>query len=101
MRRKLLLLGLTALPILAAPLAALPKAQGAELRVNSTSATLPTIERHPVAAFSNAGNALVVWEDDKGGLLGRFFGADNSPVGPTQTLVANRLPTTLDRKSVV
>ncbi|HZF14106.1 MAG TPA: hypothetical protein VFE33_35370 [Thermoanaerobaculia bacterium] len=102
MRRKLLLLmGLAALPILAAPVAALPKAPGAELRVNSTSATSPTIERHPVAAFSAAGNSLVVWEDDRGGLLGRFFGADSGPLSATLTLVANRLPSTLPYQAQV
>jgi len=101
MRRKLILLGLAALSIVAAPLAALPKAQGVELRVNSTSATLPSIERHPVAAFDAAGNSLVVWEDDKGGLLGRSFGADGVARGPAQTLVANLIPTTLPYQAQV
>jgi hypothetical protein len=99
MRRKhFLLLGLAAL-VLAAPLAALPKAQGSELRVNSPSA--PSLERHPVAAFDAAGNSLVVWEDEKGGLVGRFFTADGNPRGAAQALVANRLPETLPYQAQV
>src|SRR5436305_14731220 len=97
-RKHFLLLGLAAL-VLAAPLAALPKTQGSELRVNSPSA--PSLERHPVAAFDAAGNSLVVWEDEKGGLVGRFFNADGSARGAAQALVANRLPANLPYQTQV
>jgi len=103
MRRKhILLLGLAALlPGLAAPAAAAaPKVQGTELRVSSASSPGASA-RHPIAAFTAAGNSLVAWEDDRSGIVGRFFGVDGFAQGSAVTLVANQLPATLPYKTQV
>jgi hypothetical protein len=102
MRRKhVMLLGLLALlPGFAAPAAALPKVQGTELRVSSASSTGASA-RHPIAAFTTAGSSLMAWEDDRAGIVGRFFGADGVAQGPAVTLVANQLPATLPYKTQV
>jgi hypothetical protein len=103
MRRKhiLLLGGLVALlPGLAAPVAASPKAQGVELRVSSASSPGASA-RHPIAAFTNGGKSLVAWEDDRAGIVGRFFGADGSAQGSAVTLAANQIPATLPYRTQV
>ncbi|HEV7516829.1 MAG TPA: hypothetical protein VGR07_11055, partial [Thermoanaerobaculia bacterium] len=100
-RKQILLLGLAVLlPGLAAPAAALPKVQGTELRVSSPVAAGASL-RHPVAAFTTAGSSLVAWEDDRAGIVGRFFGADSAAQGAAVTLVANHVPTLLPYKTQV
>jgi hypothetical protein len=103
MRRKhiLLLGGLAALlPGLAAPAAATPKAQGVELRVSSASSPGASA-RHPIAAFTTGGKALVAWEDDRAGIVGRFFGADGAAQDGSVTLVANQIPASLPYKTQI
>jgi hypothetical protein len=97
----LLLGGLAALlPGLAAPVAATPKAQGVELRVSSASAPGASA-RHPIAAYTTGGQSLVAWEDDRAGIVGRFFGADGSALGADVKLVANQVPSILPYKTQV
>jgi hypothetical protein len=104
MRRKQVLLlafaaVLPALAATAAPAAELPKAQGPELRVSSSTAPGASL-RHPVAAFTATGS-LVTWEDDRAGIVGRFFGADSVAQSAALTLVANHVPTLLPYKTQV
>jgi hypothetical protein len=94
MKRIALSLGLAALS-LGAPLAAAPKVVGPEFRVSSASTNAPSIQRHPIAAYDKTGGSLVVWEDDKAGLVGRFFAADGTARGAALTLVGNQRPATL------
>src|SRR6476659_5131979 len=85
--KQVLLLGLAVLlPSLAAPAAA---------AIDGAS------ERHPIAAYDAASNALVAWEDDRAGIAGRFFGADGSARAGALTLVHNQIPSTLPYKAQV
>ena len=73
-------LTLFALPVLAAL-----APRGSELRVNSRT---DYQQRNPVAAFSTAGSALVVWENDQMGLRARSYGKGGQP-GAEFTLIEN------------
>jgi len=98
-RKQVLLLAFAALlPGLAAPAVALTK--GAEVRVSPLAAPGASL-RHPVAAFTSGGSSLVAWEDDRAGVVGRFFGADSVAQGAAVTLVANHVPTVLPYKTQV
>jgi hypothetical protein len=67
-----------------------PRPVGGEIRVNGNAESK---QRNPIAASAPAGRSLVVWENDKLGLRGRFFNRDGSPGSAEISLVANqRLP---------
>lgn len=89
MRSKLSLSSATALLALSLTHAALadPRPLGGEIRVNGNAESK---QRNPVAAMAPSGRSLVVWENDKLGLRGRFFNRDGSPAGGEIGLVANQ-----------
>lgn len=76
----------------AVPMLAQPRPVGNEFRVNSITVSK---QRNPTAAYNAKGAALVVWENDKNGLRGRFFGRDGSPQTGELGLVANQKLTTI------
>ncbi|HEV8578217.1 MAG TPA: hypothetical protein VGX68_03965 [Thermoanaerobaculia bacterium] len=81
-------LSLAALALLTAvPLLGEPRPVGTEFRVNGN---VESKQRNPAAAYNAAGTALVVWENDKNGLRGRFYGRDGAPVTGELALVANQ-----------
>jgi len=81
-------LWLTALALLTAvPLLGQPRPVGTEFRVNGN---VDSKQRNPAAAFNAAGTGLVVWENDKNGLRGRFYGRDGAPASDELALVANQ-----------
>jgi hypothetical protein len=80
-------LTLALLPVIAAPVLGQPRPVGDEFRVNANTANK---QRNPVAAFNAAGSALVVWENDRGGLRGRLYGRDGSPATGELGLVSNQ-----------
>ncbi|HEY0511418.1 MAG TPA: hypothetical protein VGH73_05920 [Thermoanaerobaculia bacterium] len=86
------LTSLALLPVIAAPVLGQPRPVGSEFRVNGNTESK---QRNPVAAFNAAGSALVVWENDKNGLRGRFYGRDGTPLTDELGLVANQKLTTL------
>ena len=77
MKPMLWLSALALLPATAVPMLGQPLPVGAEFRVNANTESK---QHNPVAAFNAAGSALVVWENDKNGLRGRFYGRDGSPL---------------------
>lgn len=85
-------LSLTALALLAAvPALGQMRLVGSEFRVNGN---VESKQRNPAAAYNAAGTALVVWENDRNGLRGRFYGRDGAPQTEELALVANqKLPT--------
>src|SRR5262245_33043617 len=80
-------LTLALLPAIAAPVLGQPRPVGDEFRVNANTAYK---QRNPAAAFNGGGSALVVWENDRGGLRGRIYGRDGSPQTGELALVANQ-----------
>jgi hypothetical protein len=91
-------LWLTALALLAAvPVLGQPRPLGTEFRVNGNSESK---QRNPVAAFSAAGTALVVWENEQSGLRGRFYGQDGVPATGELALVANQKLQSLPARGV-
>ncbi|HEX2223586.1 MAG TPA: hypothetical protein VHN15_05215, partial [Thermoanaerobaculia bacterium] len=66
-----------------------PRTVGDEILVNSNSESK---QRNPVAAFHPSGRYLVVWENDKNGLRGRFFSREGRPVSNELGLVGNDVP---------
>jgi hypothetical protein len=76
-----------ALTVLAVPAWAEIQPQGRELRVNRR---VDFKQINPAAAFSPAGNGLVVWENDQKGIRGQFYGTDNQPAQHELTLVENQ-----------
>src|SRR6185369_6202717 len=80
-------LSLALLTVIAAPALGQPRPVGNEFRVNASTVSK---QHNPVAAFNAAGSALVVWENDKMGLRGRFYGHDGSPLTDELGLVANQ-----------
>jgi hypothetical protein len=81
-------LSLTALALLAAvPLLGEPRPLGTEFRVNGN---VESKQRNPAAAFNAGGGSLVVWENDRNGLRGRFYGRDGAPLSGELALVANQ-----------
>ena len=70
----------------ASTLSAEPAVPGAEQRVNQRE---NIHQRHPVAAFTSTGAALVVWETDRSGIQARLFGRDGRTQGEELTLVAD------------
>jgi large repetitive protein len=83
-------LWLTALALLvaiAAPVLGEPRPVGTEFLVN---ANIESRQRNPVAAFNAAGTALVVWENERDGIRGRFYGRDGAPLTGELALVANQ-----------
>jgi hypothetical protein len=76
-------------PLAATGLRAEAHKPGAELRVNAvTEAKL----HNPTAAW-NDGRALVVWDNDRTGIKGRFLGADGAAASAELSLVANQILT--------
>ncbi|HEV7667894.1 MAG TPA: hypothetical protein VGS22_05180 [Thermoanaerobaculia bacterium] len=66
---------------------ALPVAAGAqEIRVNSTG---DMKQRTPAAAFSTDGGFLIVWVNERDGLVARSFGPNSQARGLDRILVAN------------
>jgi hypothetical protein len=81
-------LWLTALALLTAvPVLGQPQTVGSEFRVNGN---VESKQRNPAAGYNAAGNALVVWENDRNGLRGRFYGRDGAPMTDELALVANQ-----------
>ena len=81
-------LSLTALALLSAvPVLGEPRPLGTEFRVNGN---VESKQRNPAAAFNAGGGALVVWENDKNGLRGRFYGRDGAPLSGELALAANQ-----------
>lgn len=78
-------LAAAALTLFAFPLSAELAPRGSELRVNNRT---DYQQRNPAAAFSTAGSALVVWENDQKGLRARSFGKGGQP-GAELSLVEN------------
>src|SRR3954452_7614505 len=87
MKPMLWLTALALLPAASAPVLAQPQLLGAEFRVNANAESK---HHNPVAAFNAAGSALVVWENDKNGLRGRFYRRDGSALTDELGLVANQ-----------
>jgi hypothetical protein len=82
---------LALLPVTAAPMFGQPRPVGNEFRVNGNTESK---QHNPVAAYSAGATALVVWENDKNGLRGRFYRQDGSALTAELGLVANqKLPT--------
>jgi hypothetical protein len=81
------LTALALLPVATAPLLGQPRPVGSEFRVNANSESK---QHNPVAAFNAAGNALVVWENDKNGLRGRLYSREGAPLTAELGLVANQ-----------
>jgi hypothetical protein len=81
------LAALVVAPFLASGLAAETRSSGAELRVSPAGdARL----RAPVAAWTGADRALVVWDNEISGLRGRYLGVDGTPQSAEFGLVANQ-----------
>jgi hypothetical protein len=80
-------LTLALLPALAAPVLGQPRPVGDEFRVNANTEFK---QYSPVAAFNAAGSSLVVWENERMGLRGRFYGHDGSPATGELSLVADQ-----------
>lgn len=79
---------LSAVAVLAAfPAFGDPHPVGSDFRVNGNTVSK---QRNPVAAMAPSGRSLVVWENDKLGLRGRFFNRDGSPASGELPLVANQ-----------
>ena len=79
---------LAALALLTAvPALGQPRPVGTEFRVNGN---VESKQRNPTAAYNAAGTGLVVWENDKNGLRGRFYGRDGAPASDEMALVANQ-----------
>jgi hypothetical protein len=97
MRPMLWLTALALLPATAAPTLAQPRPVGSEFSVNGNTESK---QRNPAAAFNAAGSALVVWENDKNGLRGRFYGRDGAPLTDELGLVANRKLTTIPSQGI-
>ncbi len=64
-----------------------PKPVGEEFRVNQTSTPR---QLKPQVAFGPSGNALVVWENQISGIMGRAFDRNGKPVTGEMLLVANK-----------
>jgi len=75
------------LPVLAAPAFAGPRPVGPEFRVNLTSEFK---QLNPQAAYNNAGQALVVWENPQHGIRGIYYNSNGQPVGAEMSLVPNQ-----------
>src|SRR5215210_1973699 len=68
-----------------------PALVGEEFQVNQNK---DSRQLEPVVAFSPAGHALIVWENDIHGIRGRFYDRNGSPTSAELNLVPNReLPT--------
>ena len=79
---------LSAVAVLAAlPAFGDPHPVGSDFRVNGNTVSK---QRNPVAAMAPSGRSLVVWENDKLGLRGRFFNRDGSPASGELALVAHQ-----------
>src|SRR5689334_13374615 len=77
------------LSTIAVPGWAQPDLVGGEFRVNQNDNP-----RHlsPQVAFSPSGSSLIVWENDRLGILGRAFDRNGNPTTPELVLAANDLP---------
>jgi hypothetical protein len=87
MKPLLWLTALALLPATAAPMLGQPRPLGDEFRVNGN---VESQQHNPAAAFNAGGSALVVWENDKNGLRGRFYRPDGSAATGELGLVANQ-----------
>lgn len=76
------------LALFALPVCAELAPRGSELRVNSRT---DFKQRNPATAFSTAGSALVVWENDQRGLRALFYGKNGQAAGPELTLIENQM----------
>ncbi len=68
------------------PVWAQPELVGEEFQVNQNK---DSRQLQPIAAFSASGKAMVVWENDIHGILGRFYDGKGALTGEI-TLVANK-----------
>lgn len=80
------LFAVASLTLFALPVCAQLAPKGSELRVNSRT---DFKQRNPATAFSTAGSALVVWENDQKGLRALFYGKDGQAAGAELTLIEN------------
>jgi hypothetical protein len=84
-------LSLIALALLVAvPVLGQPRPVGTEFRVNGDTQWKL---HNPVAAFNVSGAALVVWENEAGGLLGRYYGPSGALTGEFVLVANQRLAT--------
>lgn len=86
------LTALALLPVASAPLLGQPRPVGSEFRVNANTESK---QHNPVAAFNASGNSMVVWENEKNGLRGRFYSRDGAPLTAELGLVANQKLTSI------
>lgn len=82
------LTALALVPATVVPVMGQPRPVGNELRVSGNTASK---QRNPTAAYNAAGTELVVWESDREGLRGRFYGRDGAPLTAEIGLVANQV----------
>lgn len=64
-----------------------PELVGEEFQVNTNKDTRQLV---PVAAYGPSGISLVVWENDRHGILGRIYDRQGSPLTGELALVANK-----------
>lgn len=64
-----------------------PQLLGEEFQVNTNKDTRQLV---PVAAFGPSGIALVVWENDRHGILGRLYDRKGAPLSGELALVPNK-----------
>lgn len=69
------------------PVWAQPEVVGEEIRVNQNN---DTRQLQPVAVFNQNGNALIVWENDRHGILGRAYDRTGKPLTAELSLVPNQ-----------
>lgn len=87
------------LSTIAVPGWAQPELVGGEFQVNQNDKPR---QLQPQVAFSPAGSSLIVWENDRFGILGRAYDRDGNPITPEMVLVANQnLPGIPARGNVV
>lgn len=91
------LTALALLPATAVPVMGQPRPVGNELRVSGSPESK---QRNPAAAYSAAGTELVVWESDRQGLRGRFYGRDGAPLTAEIGLVANQVVSTVPGQGI-
>ncbi|HWM95156.1 MAG TPA: hypothetical protein VN493_30655 [Thermoanaerobaculia bacterium] len=81
------LFAVASLTLFALPVCADLGPKGSEVRVNHRT---DYKQRNPATAFSTAGSALAVWENDQKGLRALFYGKDGQPAGAEITLLENQ-----------
>lgn len=91
------LTALALVPATVVPALGQPRPLGNELRVSGNTASK---QRNPTAAYNSKGTELVVWENDREGLRGRFYGRDGAPLSDELGLVANQVVTSVPGEGI-